>query len=67
MIVNRSAIGYGAAVKLKELEQAGAINAAIAPKPAPATVPPTAVVPVNAPDSAEKRHPQVFELNAISL
>ena len=65
--VNRSAIGYGAAVKLKELEQAGAIKALADSKPIPAStssvtnVPPASAVPsVKAPS-------QTFELNSISL
>lgn len=67
LIVNRSAIGYGAAVRLKELEQAGAIKGLTDPKPIPASttsitdVPPAPVVPASPTPS------QMFELNSISL
>ena len=63
---NRSAIGYGTAVRLKELERDGMIKAEIAPKPIRVTIPPAAVIPSSMPIPSATSS-QVFEVDAITL
>ena len=65
--VNRSAIGYGAAVKLKELEQSGAIKEFMATKPVPASTSSITNIPSASAIPSVKGPLQMFEVDSISL